>query len=75
MATKFSSTVAHATKTRGENLHNGSTNCTHLSNRSSFHIKEGIVDKVKNERNDWFTKVNTQSGSNVARKIRLMDIP
>ena len=33
--------------------------------RGTLHIKEAIVENVKNERNDWF---HSQDESNIARK-------
>ena len=55
-----------------------SQNLDHIKSqhiRGSLHIKEAIVDKVKNERNDWFAKVYSQDESNVARKTLSIDIP
>ncbi len=42
--------------------------------RDTLDIKEVIVDKVKNERNDWFAKVYSQGESNIARKTLSIDI-
>jgi uncharacterized protein YllA (UPF0747 family) len=56
----------------------GVTKLDHIKSqhiRGSLHIKEAIVDKVKNERNDWFAKVYSQDESNVARKTLSIDIP
>ena len=43
--------------------------------RGTLHIKEAIVDKIKNERNDWFAKIHSQDETKVARKVLSMDIP
>ena len=43
--------------------------------RGTLHIKEAIVEEVKNERNDWFAKVHSQDESNIARKTLSIDIP
>ena len=43
--------------------------------RGTLHIKEAIIDRVKNERDDWFAKIHSQEESNVARKTLSMDIP
>src|ERR1700735_4369503 len=43
--------------------------------RGTLHIKEAIVEKIKNERIDWFTKIHDRNESNVARKALSMDIP
>ena len=56
----------------------GATKLDHIKSqhiRGSLHIKEAIMDKVKNERNDWFAKVYSQDESNVARKTLSIDIP
>ncbi|KAG4072377.1 hypothetical protein HA402_004309 [Bradysia odoriphaga] len=49
----------------------GVTKLDHIKSehvRGTLHIKEAIVAKVKNERNDWFAKVHSQDESSVARK-------
>src|SRR5687768_11181234 len=43
--------------------------------RGTLNIKEEIVAKVKSERNDWFAKIHSHDGSNVARKVLSVDIP
>src|SRR5687768_4103059 len=43
--------------------------------RGTLNIKETIVDKVKNGRNDWFAKIHSHDENNVARKVLSMDIP
>ena len=42
--------------------------------RATLHVKETIVDKVNNERHDWFTKVNSYSENNVAKKMLLKSV-
>ena len=56
----------------------GVTKLDHIKSeriRGALHIKEAIVDKVRNERNDWFAKVHSQNETNVAKKVLMMDIP
>ena len=36
--------------------------------RGMLHMKEAIVDKVKNERNDWFAKVHSQCESKMLQE-------
>lgn len=55
----------------------GVTKLDHIKSqhiRGTLNIKETIVDKVKNERNDWFAKVYSHE-NNVARKVLSIDIP
>src|SRR6201989_873331 len=56
----------------------GVTKLDHIKSqhiRGTLNIKESIVEKVKNERNDWFAKVHSHDETNVARKTLSLDIP
>ena len=43
--------------------------------RGTLHIKQAIVDKVRNEVNDWVAKVHSQDEINVARNVLLWISP
>ena len=56
----------------------GVTKLDHIKSehiRGTLHIKEAIVDKINNERHEWFAKVHSHDETNVARKILSLDIP